>query len=105
MADERAAERAERYNTCLLIYLMRCRLMRSLSKTVPAKCITQRKPNPTAIDLKGYMCPKFIEPILLSRPCTGERAFLQQIIRYWRTNDGIFSDSSQITLPKDFWEL
>ena len=105
MADECAAERVEYYNMCLLIYLMRCRLMRVLSETVPASCITQRQPNPTAIDLKGYMCPKFIEAVLLKGPFTGERAFLQQIIRYWRTNDGIFSDSNQVTLPKDFWEI
>lgn len=106
-ADRSAAVCAEEFNTDYLVYLMRCRLMRILSDTVPAKLISQRHPNPTAVDLKTFVRPTSIESLLMVRPSTGGRALMQQFIRYSKARRDLFHNpASQVfTLPDDFWDV
>lgn len=106
-ADRIAALSAGRFNTNCLIYMMRCRLIRVLSDTTPAELISQRQPNPTSVDQKAFVRPIFIEPILLATPSTGERAVMQQFIRYLRARSTVcdLAPDYFVTLPDDFWDV
>lgn len=103
--DLALTESSCRYNVNYLIYLMRCRLMRVLSDTVPSQLIKQRLPNPTASELDMFCHPDLIGPRLMRRPSTGDLALLLQFLRCWQTTKYPLYMIETDDLDGDFWNF